>query len=148
MSKILKYGLMFLIFLDVAIFPFACQGSNPDRNRVFIHIMYENEEEGALMYYYDLLKVSGGYTQFDDFKVGDTITEDQVKTFIDTNKKEDVGYTIVKYQIKTHDARYYKDITLPYTIKSDDTLNYLYGMRGAAHLVVVVKINGMENNGE
>jgi hypothetical protein len=139
MSRILKLFLAIMVYLDVAVYPVSCR-SNPDENAVYIHVMCELEnEDGTFSYEYSPFFNSG---IFDDLKIGDTITNEDVTRFFEyLEVDENIKYTIEKYQIMGHGEQ--KDITLPYTVQNEDKLTYLWGIRGAAHFRVVVNIDNL-----
>jgi hypothetical protein len=147
MGRFFRLFVGFIIFLDVAIFPFNCSG-NSDSNLVYIHIMTEVQIEDNINY--DYVDNFSDRLLFDDFKVGDTINENDVTQFLDSvHKSEEVNITVVKYQIMDRNiSTSHRDITLPYTIAKEDKLQYLRGIRGAAHFVVIVTVDTQQNNGD
>lgn len=98
--------------------------------------------------YYDYAQVSPNEKRFGTFKIDDTITEEDVLAVMEnvTPHEEEHTISIVKYLMMGSFP--YKDITLPYTITPEDKLPYLRGIRGAAHLIVVVKVEAPEDNPE
>lgn len=149
MNRLLKLVFVMVIFLDVAVFPFSCGGSR-ESNRVMIHFMTEYlDDENNVQYSY----ISKFYAErrFENFIVGDTITEDDVMDYIRTNEESnELPFTIEKYQVIINEEgrHVHKDITLPYVVAAEDKLPYLRGMRGYVHLVVVVKMNAEEGASE
>ncbi|HHU23912.1 MAG: hypothetical protein PHG08_05975 [Bacilli bacterium] len=146
MNRLFSFALILFVFLDVAVFPFSCRG-NPDQNKVYIHFMTEATDDDGNSYY-DYAQVSPNEKRFGTFKIDDTITEEDVLAVMEnvTPHEEEHTISIVKYLMMGSFP--HKDITLPYTITPEDKLPYLRGIRGAAHLIVVVKVEAPEDNPE
>jgi len=138
MNRFISYVLILFFFLDVVFFPFSCAG-NPNKDRVMIHVLEELEDEdGNVSYDYPSFFY---FEKFNDFKIDDTVTEEDVWEFLEGLQDEDekIEFTIIKYQILDHSEN--RDIELPHTFTEADKLGYFQGVRGAAHLVVIIKVN-------
>lgn len=148
MYRLLRIVLLLLVSLDVAFFPFSCRG-NRDQNKVYIHIMTEQQDEEGNLYYDPAQVYPKLHRTFSNFRIGDTIKEEDVLALMETLEPQDEEKTasIVKYQMMVPNA-IHKDITLPYTVTEEDKLNYYQGIRGAAHFVVIVKEEAKQDNPE
>ena len=74
MYRLLRIVLLLLVSLDVAFFPFSCRG-NRDQNKVYIHIMTEQQDEEGNLYYDPSQVYPKLHRTFSNFRIGDTITE-------------------------------------------------------------------------
>lgn len=143
MIKLLKYAILGLLMLDVAVLPFSCYQPSTDDGRLFVWIETEGvvDENGYEDTYVPVVKHHQQLDESKEYQVGDVITEEQLAVFVDENidKTQVASYEIVGYKLYNHDQTIKNYVEMPYALTEEAILGYVEGIRGAFHIVVIVE---------
>lgn len=142
MIKLLKYAILGLLMLDVAVLPFSCYQPSTDDGSIYVWIQTEGVvgEDGYVDTYVPVISRHKELDSSKDYQVGDVITAEMVNSYVDQNidKTRVASYEILGYKLYSHDDSIKTYIELPYTLTEEAIIDYVEGIRSAFHIVVVV----------
>ncbi len=144
MIKLLKYAILGLLMLDVAVTPSACRNNTePSTHEGEVHFAFYQEINGE----YTFIEETNFWMPVDDrtnFEIGDEITMEMIMRQLSQFEliPEDgtlTDYTIVIDKVFSWDQLLDKEITLPHILTDDDIAIYYWGIRNAFCFNVVIR---------